>query len=356
MYQVDIGRYPESSGRAGEEPAVPIAGRPTGPTPSPTPTPTLTPSPTASVAGAGTVALQSVPRTSDAYVPTTSQAYVPQDLGTVEVDAALQPAGRITGAVVGVDEVPVQVVAEDLATRQILRSVQADASTGRYTLGGLVPGTEYRVYAVSRPTDPAVSTYAGGSGVATQAGTRVDLLLDTPALSLTGRITDSTGGTVAVGDGATFARSAAADTTGGYTVGGLVPGTYPVTVTATGRLRSSAVALALDTSATQDLAPGPNPATYKAWFISAGAGVPRVLGAASTTDGTTMEIRPPGRGGHVSVGHQRPGTYSYVADSFSGLVPCGDGPWWFAAPTGSFTLRDGGTTDVGPVVLHVKAR
>jgi hypothetical protein len=351
LYQVTIGRYPDPGAEAA--PSVPIAGRPT--TATPTPTAPVTPSPTASVAGSGTVALQPVTRTSDEYVPTTAQAYVPDVLGTVEVDAALQPAGRITGTVGGVSDVPVQVVAEDATTRQILKSTTADGS-GRYTLGGLVPGSEYRIYAVSRPDDPAVATYAGGSGIATQTGTPVDLLLDTPALTLAGRITGATGGTVEVGDDQLFARSATADSTGGYTVAGLVPATYPITVEATGRLASTPVALDVATSATQDLAPGPNAATYKAWFISSGAGVPRVVGAASTPDGTRMTIRTPGREGHVTVPGLRPGTYSYDLEAFVGLVPCGDGPWWFAPPTGTFTLRDGGTTDVGPVVLHVKAR
>ena len=160
---------------------------------------------------------------------------------------------------------------------------------------------------------------------------------------------------MSVGDTTTLFRTATADSTGGYTVGGLVPAAYPVTVSTPGRLASTPVAVDITSAADQDLAPGPDPATYKAWFISAGAGIPRVIGAASTADGTTMTITPPGRGGHVTVAGQRPGAYSYSADAFLGLAPTGDGPWWFAPPTGSFTLRDGGTTDV-VVVLHVKSK
>ncbi|HET6824276.1 MAG TPA: hypothetical protein VFH64_00005, partial [Amnibacterium sp.] len=251
---------------------------------------------------------------------------------------------------------PVQVVAEDEVTRQILRSTTADPGDGHYSLGGLVPGTGYLVYAVSRPGDLSAATYAGGSGVATQSGTQVDLVLDTPALTLSGNITGAAGGSVAVGDTLTLSRSAPADSSGGYTVAGLVPATYAVTVTTTGRLGSTPVAVDVTASTTQDLAPGPKPATYKAWFISSGAGIPRVLGTAATADGATMAIRSPGRNGHVTVTGLRPGTYSYQPETFLGLVPCDDGPWWFAPPTGSFTLRDGSTTDVGPVVLHVKSR
>ena len=355
MYEVTIGRYPDpADARSVTAEPIPVDGL--APSPSPTPTPTLTPSPTTSVAGSGTVALQPIPRTSDDYVPATEQAYVPSVLGTVEVDAALQQAGRITGTVVGAGGEPVQVVAEDEVTRQILRSTTADPGDGHYSLGGLVPGTGYLVYAVSRPGDLSAATYAGGSGVATQSGTQVDLVLDTPALTLSGNITGVAGGSVAVGDTLTLSRSAPADSSGGYTVAGLVPATYAVTVTTTGRLGSTPVAVDVTASTTQDLAPGPKPATYKAWFISSGAGIPRVLGTAATADGATMAIRSPGRNGHVTVTGLRPGTYSYQPETFLGLVPCDDGPWWFAPPTGSFTLRDGSTTDVGPVVLHVKSR
>lgn len=354
-YEVTIGRYPDASdARSVTAQPIPIPGRTASPTP--TPTPTLTPSPTTSVAGSGTVALAPVERTSEDYLPTTAQAYVPDALGTVEADAALQAAGRITGTVSGVgDGIGVQVVAEDLTTRQILRSDTADA-TGRYSLGGLTPGTKYRVYAVSRPSDLAVATYAAGSGIATQAGTQVDLVLDSPAITLTGRISGATGGSVTVGDSTTLTRSTTADSTGGFTVAGLVPAAYPITVTSPGRLVSTPVALDITTSTSQDLSPGPRPATYKAWFISGGAGIPRVLGAATTTDGTSLTIPPPGKDGHVTVDQQRPGTYSYDPTSFLGLVPCADGPWWFDPPTGTFTLRDGSTTDVGPVVLHVKSK
>jgi hypothetical protein len=208
---------------------------------------------------------------------------------------------------------------------------------------------------VSRPSDLAVATYAAGSAVATQAGTRVDLVLTNPALTLTGRISGATGGSVTVGDATTLTRSTTADSTGGFTVAGLVPAAYPVTVTAPGRLVSTPVALDVTSTTDQDLSPGPRPATYKAWFISGGAGIPRVLGAATTSAGVRMSIRPPGRNGHVTVPEQRPGDYSYDPTSFLGLVPCSDGPWWFAPPTGTFTLREGATTDVGPVVLHVKS-
>ncbi|MGN6742234.1 MAG: carboxypeptidase-like regulatory domain-containing protein [Amnibacterium sp.] len=352
-YEVTIGRYPDDAQtRSVTAQPIPVAGG--TPSPTVTPTPTPTPSPTASVVGGGTVALAPVQRTSPDYLPTTSQAYMPDALGTVEVDAALQSAGRITGTVSGVGAgVDVQVVAEDVATRQILRSDLAD-SNGHYSIGGLTPGTQYRVYAVSRPSDLAAAAYAAGHADATQAGKPVHLVITHPALTLTGRISGATGGSVTVGDASTITRSTTADSTGGFTVAGLVPGAYPVTVTAPGRLVSTPVALDVTSSTDQDLTPGPRPATYKAWFISAGAGIPRVVGAASTADGSRMRIQPPGRNGHVTETQQRPGDYSYDPTSFLGLVPCSDGPYWFEPPTGSFTLRDGATTDVGPVVLHVR--
>jgi len=353
-YQVTIGQYPDdTAARSVTAEPIPLPGRTSSATP--TPTPAVTPSPTASVPGTGTVALAPITRTSTAYIPTTENAYMPSSLGTVEADAALQSAGRITGVVAGAaDGIPVQVVAEDTATRQILRSTTASAS-GAYTIGGLDPGTEYRVYAVSRPADLTAATYAKGSGVATQTGTRVDLVLTAPALTLSGRISGATGGSVVVGDATTLQRAASADSTGGYTVAGLVPAAYPITVSSPGRLASTPVALEITATETQDLAPGPRPATYKAWFIASGAGVPHVVGSAASSAGGGLTL-PAGTSGHVTSEGLRPGSYTYETASFLGLAPAHDGPWWFAPPTGGFTLREGATTDVGPVVLHTKAK
>ncbi|MDQ1531780.1 MAG: hypothetical protein QOE37_1885, partial [Microbacteriaceae bacterium] len=97
-------------------------------------------------------------------------------------------------------------------------------------------------------------------------------------------------------------------------------------------------------------------ATYKAWFISGGAGVEHVSGTASSPTGDVLRIGPELPGGNATVTGLTPGVYTYDAGSFVGTAPTGDGPWWFGAPTGTFTLRAGATTDVGPVVLHAFAR
>jgi hypothetical protein len=251
----------------------------------------------------------------------------------------------------------VQVVAEDLGTRGIIRSTTADAGTGKYLLGGLTPGVRYRLYAVDRPSDLTEARY-GGATIEASAGTpsTADITIEKPALHLIGSLSGATSGSVVVGDAAVFSRSATVDSTGAYTVDGLVPAVYAVSGVSTGRLPAPPVAVSVLGSATQDLTPGPRPATYKAWFISAGAGAPQVGGTASDAQGDLVRIGPRLPDGQVTVHDLTPGTYSYDAESFVGSVPVTNGPWWFAPPTGTFTLRDGATTDVGPVVLHVKAR
>ncbi|MDQ1530364.1 MAG: hypothetical protein QOE37_469, partial [Microbacteriaceae bacterium] len=146
-YEVRIGRYPDS-GRVKSPTAepVPVVGRTVAPTASASPSPTPTPS--APAVDGGTVQLQPVVRTSDAYLPTSVNAVVPDALGLVQVDTDLMPAGRIAGKVEGGSGAPAQVLVEDAVSGQILRSAQVDAATGGYTAGGLTPGTEYRVYAV----------------------------------------------------------------------------------------------------------------------------------------------------------------------------------------------------------------
>jgi hypothetical protein len=350
-YEVVAGRYPGSGtagASGGASTPVPIAGR----TPTASPTPSPSPSPTS--ASPGDVDLRPIARTSDAYLPATVAAEVPEALGEVAVDVALEPAGRIRGRVTGGSEgVPVQVVAEDTTTHQVLRSAHADGA-GVYSLGGLVPGRPYQVYAVDRPDDLGVATFAGGHVVATTKGAALDLSLETPALTLTGRL--GGGGSVVVGDPDAFSRSALTDKTGEYRVAGLVPGAYPVQATTTDRLPGDPVVVDLTDSASRDLGAGPRPATYKAWFISGGAAVEHVHGTASAADGNVVRIGPLLPAGNARVTHLAPGTYSYDPASFLGTVPAADGPWWFGPPAGTFTLRDGATTDVGPVVLHVYAR
>ena len=103
---------------------------------------------------------------------------------------------------------------------------------------------------------------------------------------------------------------------------------------------------------TQNLAVGGTPATFKAWFISGGVGVPELSGSATSPAGDSVTFGPTTSGGHVTITGLQPGTYTYVASTFRGTVLADDGPWWFGAPHGSFTLRAGAPTDVGPVELH----
>jgi hypothetical protein len=102
-----------------------------------------------------------------------------------------------------------------------------------------------------------------------------------------------------------------------------------------------------------DLQPGARPATFKGWFISSGAGVPIVTGTATDTEGDVVTFGPETDGGHVERKELRPGTYQYDAESFRGTVPSADGPWYYAPPTGTFSLSDGAVTDV-VIVLHIK--
>ncbi len=352
-YSVEVGRYEASQDAADAAPVqVPIPGRTASSTPTPTATgatPTPSPQPSSRV-------LEPVEQVADAVRPSTTPVTVSEGLGEVAVTSDAVAAGRIGGVVSGADGSAVQVVVEDSSTGQVLRTVDTDAQ-GRYSVGGLQQGEQYTVWAVTRPSDPTQARMGSTDGLATAATRGVDVVIDRAAASLRGTVSGAAGGSVAVGDASLLTRSGAIDASGAYAVQGLVPGLFPAVVRVSGRLDSDRVAVGVtEAGQPQDLQRGPEAAEYQGWFISAGDGVPIVSGTATSGSGDVVEFGPRADDGIVRKTGLRPGTYTYDEDSFTGTVPALDGPWWFDAPQGAFVLNDGAKTDVGPVVLHVRAR
>ena len=285
---------------------------------------------------------------------------VPSVLGEVSVSTQVQQAGRLTGFVTVAARTPatdpgrVQVVVEEAATEHVVRVATAGAD-GRYDIGGLQPGRRYRVSAVTQPADPTLAQMGEATAVARTTASVADVIVDQPALTLSGTVSGVTSGRVVIGDAALLQRTATIDASGGYALRGLVPGAYPVVVTTAGREASQPVGVVVSgTQPVVDLQPGPKPAVFKGWFINSGAGVPVITGIATDGSGGVVRFGPQTSGGHVAIGELNPGTYTYDAASFRGTVPTTDGPWYYLPPTGGFTLSDGATTDVGPIVLHVK--
>lgn len=355
-YTVEVGRYPSATVSTPAPSAVPLPS----PSPSassgaasPTPTPSATPTPTPS---ASQLVLQPVERTSDLVQPVSTAVEVPDALGEVDVQSDTSAAGRLAGTVRGADGDPAQVVVEDAGSGRVLRVVDA-ASDGAWSAGGLTPGDRYTVWAVTTPQDATQARIGSTDGLATTSTTGVDVTVDRAAAVLRGTVAGATGGSVVIGDEGLLRRSSSIDSSGAYAVPGLVPGLYPVVVRASGVLAADPVAVTVtEDGAAQDLAAGPKAAGYRGWFISGGDGVSVVSGTATSEDDAIARLTSRGEDGRVRVDGLRPGTYSYDADSFAGTVPAVDGPWWFAAPTGTFTLNAGTATNAGPVVLHVRAR
>lgn len=353
-FTVEVGRYDEPASRSASAVEVPIPGA--SPTPSPTAiTPTPTPSPTST--DPETAAIQPVERTTDAVLPSSFPVTVPEGVGDVGVVTGVEEAGRITGTVSradaadGTEDAPVRVVVEEAATGRIVRA--ADAGTdGRYAVGGLQPGTRYRVWAVTEPDDLTLARMGAATVSARTTGAVADVVVDTPAVTVSGTVADATDGRVAAGDPALFQRTATIDESGAYALQGLVPGAYPVVVTTSGREASDPVGVVARTDGpVVDLQAGPRPSTFKGWFISSGAGVPAITGTATDEDGDVVRFGPQTDKGEVRIGKLRAGTYTYDAESFRGSAPAVDGPWYFLPPVGSFSLSDGAITDVGPIVL-----
>ncbi|WP_375399776.1 hypothetical protein [uncultured Amnibacterium sp.] len=372
VYEVDFGRYqlPPPS-RSSSTASVAPTAVPTQQTPSPITSdssPTPTPTPTSPTSAPADSAPTDVSQTSDDYRPAVATATVTAARSDVHLDQDLVAAGTVTGAVAGVAGAAT-VIAEDSVTHALLRVGMSNPSTGRFQLGGLPNGSQVDVYAVDDPADPATARYgtttvtaeasaepavtesatAESAEPAAEAGT---ITLDTPTLTVSGTVNDTTAGTVASGPDNPGVRTASIGTTGAYTLQGLVPGLYPLIVRDRTHLPSSPVTVDVRQSGVQNLSHGVAPATLKAWFISGGAGVVEVSGQAVTPAGDVARIGPRTDKGHVTVTGLAPGTYTFDRPSFLGLVLAHDGPWWFGAPVGSFTLRAGTTTYIGPVQLH----
>jgi hypothetical protein len=356
-YTVEVGRFdePASTGAAATVTDVRIPGA----SPSPTPTaPTASPSPSATATTPETAAIEPVQRTADAVLPQSFAVQVPEVLGEVNVGTQVERAGRIGGQVTVTSgtggATAVQVVVEKASTGQVVR-VASTGADGRYAVGGLTPGERYRVYAVTEPDDKTLAQMGGTSAVAATTAAVADIVVDRAALSLSGTVADAGSGQVAIGDPQLLERTGSIDASGAYALQGLVPGAYPVVVTTPKREESTPVGVVV--SAEQpviDLQPGPRPSTFKGWFIATGAGVPTITGTATDAAGHQVAFGPTTDQGHVTIGGLTAGTYAYDPESFRGSAPTVDGPWYYQAPTGTFSLSDDAITDVGPIVLHVK--
>lgn len=358
-YAVEVGRFDEPP--SGSASASSVGVQIPGAAPSPSATaPTAAPSASASPTSPQAAAIEPVPRTSDAVLPQTFDFTVPDVLGEVTVATEVQRAGRLVGFVTvdstasGSTAPPVRVVVEEEATQRVVRVTTA-ASDGRYSVGGLQPGKRYLVAAVTEPSDLTLARMGTATAVARTTASTADVIVNQPALTLTGAVSGATSGRVLLGASTLLQRTATIDRSGAYELDGLVPGAFPVVVTTPNREASDPVGVVVSaTQPTVDLQPGPAPATFKGWFISSGAGVLAITGTATDTAGDQVVFGPSTSLGHVAISQLRPGTYAYDPESFRGSAPAVDGPWYYQPPAGTFTLSDGATTDVGPIVLHVR--
>lgn len=355
-YSVEVGRFDEPAAIGAAAVEVPIPGATSTPTPT---APTASPSPSATTGTPETEAIAPVERTADAVLPQTFPVTVPAVLGEVGVATEVEAAGRIDGTVTrpeptaGTESAAVRVVVEEASTGRFVRAATA-AADGRYSVGGLTPGARYRIWAVTEPADPTLAQMGDATTVAETTAITADVVITDTALRLTGTVANGAGGRVVAGDAALLQRTGTIDSSGAYALQGLVPGAYPIVVSGGGREASQPAGVVVSAEqSVVDLQAGPKPAEFQGRFISDGAGVPAITGTAVDASGDVVTFGPRTTGGYVTIGGLRPGTYEYDADSFRGSVPAVDGPWYFAAPTGGFSLSDGATVDVGPIVLHL---
>lgn len=282
------------------------------------------------------------------------------------VDMSLQRADAVAGTVKGLRGIEFGRVWLEDETRTVVRTAGTDGEdfakdVRGYRLGGLVAGRTYTVLS-ARDRLYGAATFAATTGTASQPVT-----VDTPALTLRGSAPAAGRGTVEVrAQGTALPRlgaSAKIDATGHYVVRGLLPAAYEVRAVPPDlneRLPSPWQRITLDRSTTLDLTGGTvEPGTWRGRFVSGAAPVPGITLSAVSAAGERALFSASAADGRVQEGGMRPGTYRYQRSSVAEVLPGAvtrDGPWWYAVPTGTFTIRGGAVTDVGDVALHVHAR
>jgi hypothetical protein len=299
------------------------------------------------------------PPTSDDFLPTTRVFSVGAARAPVTVDASVLPAGHVSGTVAGLGGAEFGRVWLEDATHAIVRTRGTGPAPARaYRLGGLVPGKTYTVYSA---TD---SKYGTATFTAIAGTVRRSVTVNKATLTLRGVAAGAARGTVSLNAQGPalprFGRGGKVDTANHYVVRGLLPAAYTVRVTPADlrvRLASRAQRLTLTASISKDLAAGPRPGVYTARFVSGAAPVTTgnsELGGASSAAGGRATFST-GADGRARIDTLQPGVYRYQP-TWPFAVPAIDGPWWFGAPSGGFTISSGRTTDVGTVALHVHAR
>ncbi len=293
------------------------------------------------------------PPSSDDYVTKTVRVTVAAGEATKAVTVALTPASKVSGTVGVPGGHGASVLVENSAGDVVRR---ADLSSSGFALGGLAGGT-YTVFAL----DLDAHTYASKTVTLPTASSTSD-----PATAV-GRLTPSRAmltvkGTVA-GGGSRHVSLRATPSHGAYLYAPgsdysskgtysirTVPGRFAIVVTEAGHVQRVSGLATYAASKTANVTPGPLVGAVAGQFFVNGHTVTVNLEAKSAT-GDLLEIGSLGSLGRSRASDVAPGTYTWTRTYAP--FPALDGPWYYRAPKGSFTVRAGATLDLGRMDLTI---
>jgi hypothetical protein len=296
------------------------------------------------------------PVTSNDYLVLTKKITIDAAHDDVTGNYAVAAAAQVVGTAIGVTTATAIYVEQSDAS--IVRATETDAD-GAFTIGGLAPGTPYEIFADTGTTYGSVATTPtpGANGSLSIYAT------SHPALTVTGEagkghFVELTATHDVYAGNQSINTTASTPTASTYKISGLVPGQYSLINAVPKHLAAAPVIITLTSDTVKNLAAGPANAVFKAAVKSGSAPILTLSGKIKSANAAPIGIGVISKNdgqlatnGLVDNVQLRAGIYHYVAGSFTG--PASDGPWWFGAPSGTFKLTAGKTTNVGTLALHV---
>jgi hypothetical protein len=295
------------------------------------------------------------PPSTDDYLPRTVTVVVAHGAAAVSAAVDLAPASKLSGTIAVPKGTTTAIDVED-AAGTIVRRAAGDSTTGAFELGGL-PAGSYRVFGVDvdhHRYDVQTATLPAASSTSTASvALPRPLVPATAELTVRGAVRGAEGGSVLlrsspVHGASLWTASSGIGAHGGYRIR-TIPARLSAAVLVDGAVDRTFAATMVTTSLRRDFPAALRLAAAAARFAVQGH-VVRVDVQALGSGGRQLVLLRAARGRSTAHG-VTPGTYSW-SRSLEPL-PATDGPWYYSAPTGSFTLRPGTVAHLGTRTITI---
>jgi hypothetical protein len=293
--------------------------------------------------------------TSENWLPVSASVTVDSNHDAATVRVQLTPAAHLTGTVAAANGSDVRSVVAENSEGVPVRGKFLSGDDNAFDLGGLPAGT-YRVFAIESHADGTDAVYAASTAVTVAADGSQAVGLLTPATAestLSGTVKHATSGSVAVGVPYAYVAEGDIGASGRYQLSS-IPGTFPITADAAYHFTGEDGTVTIGTTAvTKTVQLGPAFASAEAHFTVHGRPEKVEVGAVNGVFADAFALEPTGSKGKSTAKDLVPSRYRWAGTPYTLLAA--DGPWYYSAPTGSFTLKAGKLTNLGTkrlVILH----